>query len=138
MPYLNLTPSIECVDDPGSKHYNRIVDRSLVAPDWNSSEHMRDAGEAYRWGIVIDHNGTVTGGTNAPKPGGGSCVFLHIWHSHDRGTVGCTAMSQTNLETLLTWLDPARQPLLVQMPEPTYERLIDGWMLPKLTDVSQR
>src|SRR5580704_17214863 len=126
MPYLNLTPSIECVDDPGSKHYNSIVERSIVTPDWNSSEHMRDAGEAYRWGIVIDHNGTVTGGANAPEPGGGSCVFLHIWHSHDRGTVGCTAMSQTNLETLLTWLDPARQPLLVQMPEPTYERLIDG------------
>jgi len=32
VPYLNLTPSIECVDDPGSKHYNRIVDRSVVAP----------------------------------------------------------------------------------------------------------
>ena len=63
MPYLNLTSSIECVDDPGSKHYNRIVDRSVVAPDWNSSEHMRNAGESYRWGIVVDHNGTVTGAT---------------------------------------------------------------------------
>jgi hypothetical protein len=43
MPYLNLTPSIECIDDPGSKHYNRIVDRSVVAPDWNSSEHLAGA-----------------------------------------------------------------------------------------------
>jgi L,D-peptidoglycan transpeptidase YkuD (ErfK/YbiS/YcfS/YnhG family) len=130
MPYLNLTSSIECVDDPGSKHYNRIVDRSVVAPDWNSSEHMRDAGEAYRWGVVVDHNGTVTGGTNPPEPGGGSCVFLHIWHSHEQGTAGCTAMSQTNLEALLTWLDPSRKPLLVQLPEPAYERLVDRWMLP--------
>jgi D-alanyl-D-alanine dipeptidase len=138
MPYLNLTPSIECVDDPGSKHYNRIVDRSLVVPDWNSSEHMRNAGESYRWGVVVDHNGTVTADANAPAPGGGSCVFLHIWHSHDQGTVGCTAMSQTNLETLLTWFDPARKPLLVQLPEPTYERLIDRWMLPKLTRTPQR
>jgi L,D-peptidoglycan transpeptidase YkuD (ErfK/YbiS/YcfS/YnhG family) len=138
MAYLNLTPSIECVDDPGSKHYNRIVDRSVVAPDWNSSEHMRDAGEAYRWGVVIDHNGTVTGDTNAPEPGGGSCVFLHIWHSHDEGTAGCTAMSQTELETLLTWLDPARKPMLVQLPESTYERLINRWMLPKLTNAPQR
>ena len=63
MPYLNLTPSIECVDDPGSKYYNRIVDRSVVAADWNSSEHMRNAGESYRWGIVVDHNGIVTGET---------------------------------------------------------------------------
>jgi L,D-peptidoglycan transpeptidase YkuD (ErfK/YbiS/YcfS/YnhG family) len=138
MPYLNLTPSIECVDDPGSKHYNRIVDRSVVAPDWNSSEHMRNAGESYRWGVVVDHNGTVPGDTNSPEPGGGSCVFLHIWHSHDQGTAGCTAMSQTELETLLTWLDLARQPLLVQLPEPTYGRLINRWTLPKLTNASRR
>src|SRR5580658_2808287 len=130
MPYLRLTLSIECVDDPGSKHYNHIVDRSVVAPDWNSSEHMRDAGESYRWGVVVDHNGTVTGDANPPEPGGGSCVFLHIWRSHDQGTAGCTAMPQTELETLLTWLDPARRPVLVQLPEPAYERLIDLWMLP--------
>jgi L,D-peptidoglycan transpeptidase YkuD (ErfK/YbiS/YcfS/YnhG family) len=116
MAYLNLTPSIECVDDLGSKHYNRIVDRSVVAPDWNSSDHMRNAGESYRWGVVIDHNGTVAGDTNRPEPGGGSCVFLHIWHSHDQGTAGCTAMSQTELENLLTWLDPTRKPVLVELP----------------------
>jgi len=137
MPYLNLTSSIECVDDSGSKHYNRLVDRSDDAPDWNSSEHMRSAGESYRWGIVVDHNGTVTGDTNPPEPGGGSCVFLHIWHSRDQGTAGCTAMSQTDLETLLTWLDPARKPLLVQLPEPTYDRLINRWKLPKLTNAPQ-
>lgn len=136
--YLNLTPSIECVDDPGSKHYNRIVDRSVVSPDWNSSEHMRNAGESYRWGIVVDYNGTVTGDTNPPEPGGGSCVFLHIWQSDDQGTAGCTAMSQADLKTLLTWLDPARKPLLVQLPAPTYERLIDRWMLPKMINVTQR
>jgi L,D-peptidoglycan transpeptidase YkuD (ErfK/YbiS/YcfS/YnhG family) len=138
MPYLNLTPSIECVDDPGSKYYNRLVDRSVVAPDWNSSEHMRNAGESYRWGIVLDHNGTVTGDPHAPEPSSGSCVFLHIWHSRDQGTAGCTAMSQTELENLLTWLDPARKPLLVQLPEPAYEGLIDRWMLPRLLNASGR
>ena len=138
MPYLNLTSSIECVDDIGSKYYNRIVDRSIIAPDWKSSEHMRNAGESYRWGIVVDHNSTVTGDMNPPEPGGGSCVFLHIWHSRDQGTAGCTAMPPTDLETLLTWLDPARKPLLVQLPSPTYERLINRWMLPKLINVPPR
>jgi hypothetical protein len=138
IPYLNLTSSIECVDDPVSKHYNRIVDRSVVAPDWNSSEHMRDVGESYRWGVVVDHNGTVTDDANLPKPGGGSCVFLHIWHTYDQGTAGCTAMSETDLETLLGWLDPVRKPLLVQLPESTYERVSDRWMLPKLTNAPQR
>jgi D-alanyl-D-alanine dipeptidase len=134
LPYLTLTPSIECVDDTSSKYYNRIVDRSTVAADWNSSEHMRDVGDSYRWGIVVDHNGTVMGpNRNAPTPGGGSCVFIHIWHSYDQGTAGCTAMAQTNLETLLVWLNPGRKPLLVQLPEAAYERLGKNWKLPKLT-----
>ena len=130
LPYLVLTPSIECVDDPSSKNYNRIVDRSTVAVDWNSSEHMRDVGESYRWGIVIDHNATVPGRA-APRPGGGSCVFLHIWHSPDRGTAGCTAMTRNNLESLLLWLDPSRLPVLVQLPESTYQRLAGPWSLPQ-------
>ncbi len=139
LPYLTLTPTIECVDDPASKHYNRIVDRSVIAPDWNSSEHMRDVGEAYRWGIVVDDNGTVTGNSaRPPEPGRGSCVFLHIWHSHDQGTAGCTAMPQIDLEALLTWLDPVRKPLLVQLPQPTYERLIHQWKLPELTKLPPR
>jgi D-alanyl-D-alanine dipeptidase len=33
LPYLALTPSIECVDDASSKNYNRIVDRSMIASD---------------------------------------------------------------------------------------------------------
>jgi len=129
LPYLVLTPSIECVDDASSKSYNRIVDRATAAPDWNSSEHMRDVGEAYRWGIVIDHNATIPGRI-APRPEGGSCVFLHIWHSPDQGTAGCTAMTRDNLESLLLWLDPARRPVLVQLPEPAYRRLAVPWSLP--------
>jgi L,D-peptidoglycan transpeptidase YkuD (ErfK/YbiS/YcfS/YnhG family) len=133
MPYLNLTPSIECVDDIGSKYYNRVVDRSAVVPDWNSSEQMRSAGEAYRWGVVVDHNGIVTeGNPNPPAPGGGSCIFLHIWRDSGHGTGGCTAMPQIELETLLTWLDPTRKPLLVQLPAPEYGRLINRWKLPVL------
>ena len=131
LPYLVLTPSIECVDDASSKNYNRIVDRSAVVPDWNSSEHMHDVGEAYRWGAVIDHNATVPGGT-APRPGGGSCVFLHIWHSPASGTAGCTAMTSSNLESLLLWLDPSRLPMLVQLPESAYQRLAGVWSLPQL------
>lgn len=131
-PYLTLTESTECVDDVNSKHYNRIVDRSAVDPDWNSSEHMRDVGESYRWGIVVNYNGMVAGrDKNAPKPGGGSCIFLHIWHSSDKGTAGCTAMSQMNLEPLLVWLNPERKPLLVQLPEPAYKLLTNRWRLPK-------
>jgi L,D-peptidoglycan transpeptidase YkuD (ErfK/YbiS/YcfS/YnhG family) len=139
MPYLELTPATECVDDVGSKHYNRVVERSTVAPDWNSSEHMRSAGESYRWGIVVNHNGTVTNANaRPPVPGGGSCIFLHIWKSSEQGTVGCTAMSQIELETLLTWLDPKRKPLLVQLPAQEYGRLIERWKLPTVINLPAR
>lgn len=133
LPYLKLTPTVECVDDPASQHYNRIVDRSQVAVDWKSSEHMRDAGEAYVWGVVVDHDGTVPGGA-APVPGGGSCVFLHIWSGDGRGTTGCTAMAESDLETLMTWLDPKQRPLLVQMPQGEYAKQQGAWKLPRIVN----
>jgi hypothetical protein len=135
LPYLALTPSVECVDDPASKSYNRIVDRSKMTPDWNSSEHMRAIGQAYLWGIVIDHNATVPGNAS-PRPGGGSCVFLHIWSGPASGTAGCTAMAQENLESLLLWLDPRRKPVLVQLPEAAYRRLTKAWRLPEQAEAS--
>jgi L,D-peptidoglycan transpeptidase YkuD (ErfK/YbiS/YcfS/YnhG family) len=139
MRYPSLSASIECVDDAGSKYYNRVVDRSAVAPDWNSSEHMRSTGELYRWGIVVGHNGMASEVNGNPStPGGGSCIFLHIWRSPGQGTVGCTAMPQVELETLLTWLDPKREPLLVQLPASEYGRLIDRWKLPALINVHPR
>jgi D-alanyl-D-alanine dipeptidase len=132
LPYLELTPSIECVDDPHSKFYNRVLDRNTVAPDWHSSEHMRNVGEAYRWGIVVGHNGGAAQSNDRPPiPGGGSCVFLHIWSGPGHGTAGCTAMAQSNLETLLLWLDPKREPILVQLPAAEYARMSDRWGLPR-------
>jgi D-alanyl-D-alanine dipeptidase len=125
MPYLPLTESIECVDDPASKFYNRIVDRTTVAPDWNSSEHMRDTGEYYRWGLAVEHN------ADPATPGGGSCIFLHIWGGTGKGTTGCTAMEGSEVEALLAWLDPNRHPLLVQLPAAEYEKLRGKWKLPK-------
>jgi D-alanyl-D-alanine dipeptidase len=135
LPYLTLTGSIECVDDANSKYYNRVVDRLDVVADWTSSEHMRDTGESYRWGIVVDHNGAVTGqNRGAPVPAGGSCIFLHIWRDRDHGTAGCTAMPLIDLESLMVWLDPGRKPLLVQLPEPVYKRLAMQLRLPALSD----
>jgi L,D-peptidoglycan transpeptidase YkuD (ErfK/YbiS/YcfS/YnhG family) len=127
MPYLNLTSSMECVDDTTSKFYNHVVDRSTVSPDWNSSEHMLRSDDLYRWGILVEHNA-------APAvAGGGSCIFLHIWRGPGQPTVGCMAMLQTDLESLIAWLDPARTPLLVQLPEAQYKSLRKRWHLPPMS-----
>ena len=125
LPYQYLTSSIECVDDVKSEHYNTIVDRSHTSPtDWNSSEKMRAVGECYRLGIVVDHN------ADPREPGGGSCVFLHIWKDEHTGTSGCTAMERKQMEKLAPWLDPAKHPVLVQLPEAEYQDLQKFWQLP--------
>lgn len=117
MPYLRLTPSVECVDDAKSQYYNRIVDRQRIQrPDWSSSEHMLRDDELYHWGVYVEHN------THPVRPGGGSCIFLHIWRGPGQGTVGCTAMPRRDVEQLIAWFDPAKSPLLVQMPRARYER----------------
>jgi D-alanyl-D-alanine dipeptidase len=128
MPYVSLTQSVECVDDSNSKFYNRVVDHGTVSADWNSSEHMLRPDELYRWGIVVDHN------SGPARPGGGSCIFLHIWRGAGIGTVGCTAMPRERVEALLSWLDPAHEPLLVQMPASEYKRLRKPWHLPALPE----
>ena len=108
-----------------SRHYNLVVDRGGVpGVDWKSSEHMR-AVEGYRWGVVVAHNAPT------PVAGRGSCIFLHIWAGPDKGTAGCTAMAQPNLEELLRWLDAKKRPALVQLTEGEYARLRDAWQLPR-------
>ena len=123
VPYTPLTPGVECVDDTASTHYNRVLDRAAVKTvDWNSSERMREV-EGYRWGVVVAHNARAI-------PGRGSCIFLHVWAGPLKGTAGCTAMEQENIETLLRWLDTEKRPLLVQLPESEYARLSPVWKLP--------
>ena len=126
LPYVPLTPSVECVDDTASRRYNLIVDRLAVGDvDWNSSERMRSV-EGYRWGLVVRHN------AQPPVAGRGSCIFLHIWAGPGHGTAGCTALEEENLTELLRWLDPKKSPLLVQLPEAEYTRLRAAWRLPAL------
>ncbi|RUL71483.1 hypothetical protein EKH80_18725 [Dyella choica] len=124
MAYMRLTPSVECVDDAKSHYYNRIVDRrDISAPDWSSSEHMRRDDELYHWGVYVDHN------VHPTRPSGGSCIFLHIWRAAGQGTVGCTAMPKEDIQQLIEWFDPAKSPLLVQMPRGQYDRVRQrmGW-----------
>ncbi|HEX3559206.1 MAG TPA: L,D-transpeptidase family protein [Pyrinomonadaceae bacterium] len=124
MPYTSLTPTVECVDDVNSRRYNLIVDRNRVSNvDWVSSEKMRVV-DGYRWGVVVDHN------ASPPVAGRGSCIFLHIWAGPEKGTAGCTAMEQPNLEAIVHWLDAKKNPLLVQLPEAEYTRLRSIWKLP--------
>jgi zinc D-Ala-D-Ala dipeptidase len=124
VPYLDLADDVECVDDVKSAQYNRIVTKQQVkAVDWNSSEKMWSE-RLYKWGLIVEHN------TPSIAAGAGSCIFLHTWNGPGRGTAGCTAMAESDLVAALTWLDPSKAPLVVQLPRAAYDALRRTWQLP--------
>lgn len=124
LPYWSATRDLKAIDDPASAHYNRIVDQSLVAPDWNSCEDMLRSDQRYALGAVVGHN------CAPPVAGAGSCIFLHVWERAGVATAGCTAMALADLREIAGWLDAAAAPLLVQLPQAEYERLREAWGLP--------
>lgn len=126
LPYHQATTTHCYVDDPASRHYNRLMDTAHAGtvPDWQSAETLLRDDSRYDWGIVIRHN------HDQPRPGRGSCIFMHLWQDAHTPTAGCTALSRQDMNALLGWLDPALQPCLVQLPLTVYPRLQVDWQLP--------
>lgn len=122
--YRQAVDSLKCVDDSASSHYNAILDQATVTPDWQSVEDMRRQDDLYRYGLFVRHN------SPDPLPGGGSCIFIHVWRGEGQGTAGCTAMAEARVASLLTWLDPAKRPLLVQFPVQMLDEARARWNLP--------
>jgi L,D-peptidoglycan transpeptidase YkuD (ErfK/YbiS/YcfS/YnhG family) len=130
-PYTRSTSTLRWVDDPLSAYYNKMIDEKNVpksvkgATQWRSAERMKFEGIDYKYVIFVKHNpGCI--------PGKGSCIFLHL-NSPDRTpTVGCTAMDEEQMLTLLQWIDPGKRPLLVQIPRVAYGAYVRLWGLPPL------
>ncbi|MBK9034017.1 MAG: hypothetical protein IPL61_22570 [Myxococcales bacterium] len=121
--YTAVTDRWRCVDDAASTHYNRVLDEDTVTKDWASAEDLRRRDHLYDWVVDVRHN-------PAAVPGGGSCIFLHVWRGPTDGTVGCTAMAAPVLAELIAGLDPAARPVLVQLPAAERAALAEAWGLP--------
>jgi L,D-peptidoglycan transpeptidase YkuD (ErfK/YbiS/YcfS/YnhG family) len=125
LPYRIATRDLKCIDDPASRHYNRMVDQGDVREiDWRSHEEMLRSDERYAIGAVVAHN------SPQPVPGAGSCIFIHVWQREGVPTAGCTAGSFADIADLCLWLDRQSSPLLVQLPLSEYARFKDSWALP--------
>lgn len=107
MPYRQMKHDDVWVDDPASALYNTL--QQLPAEGrWLSAEVMVRNDHLYDYGIVIGYN------TEAPVPGAGSAIFLHI---SETPTAGCVGMGREDLLQLLFWLDPVKNPVIVITPE---------------------
>ena len=126
MDYLRVVGSTECVTDPRSSHYNRIVDRYKVGNfDWKASEKL-EAYDRYDLGVIVGYNAFPV------EKGRGSCVFLHLWRDPVSPTDGGTAMDRRSMERIVAWLSADKSPYLAQMPEKLYNDSRKAWRLPKL------
>lgn len=125
--YRHLPPESVCVDDPGSSRYNRIVFQPGPSRDWESAEAMRRdlayGDDLYALGVTVEYNPDAT-------PGAGSCIFLHVWRGPESPTAGCTAMAESDLGTVLGWLQPRHEPILVQGSRAYLEELHAEGLLP--------
>lgn len=127
LPYVKLDQYTECVDDSNSTFYNRIVNRLQVGNfDWKSSEKMLAVGPEYDLGVFVAYN------TYPVERQRGSCIFLHVWKDANTATSGCTAMERRNLERIVAWAVPSKNPYLVQMTAADHDRYRKPWKLPKI------
>lgn len=127
LPYREILPTTECVDDIRSPHYNQIVENNALAkPDWVSAERMFSYPGAYGLGILFDQN------TSPIRADGGSCLFLHAGGVPAGGTFGCTTMEASEVLEVAQWLKADHHPLLVQLPQGQYLKLKGSWTLPNV------
>lgn len=124
--YRMATECDRCVDDPDHADYGRIVSLPTAkAPvTFRSAEYLLLPTEHYRYMVVIHYNDL------RPRKDAGSCIFLHVAPPPGGGTAGCTALAAEDLLTLLRWLDPAKQPMLLQVPEAQLATVRATWSLP--------
>ncbi|OGT06180.1 MAG: hypothetical protein A2X78_02220 [Gammaproteobacteria bacterium GWE2_37_16] len=125
--YKQITETVFCPDDMKSKFYNSLVDTKDTQKDWNSAEDMSEYMNAgfYTYGLIVNHN------YDKPIAGRGSCFFLHA-SLGAVPTAGCTSFTPNLVKEVIIWLDPQKNPVLVQLTESVYAQFKGRWQLPKI------
>jgi L,D-peptidoglycan transpeptidase YkuD (ErfK/YbiS/YcfS/YnhG family) len=134
--YQQMSANDYCIDVNGSPYYNQIVTKLKVGEEGvkDSSEPMRrdihlNGDHKYKRGLVVKHNPQNISAA-------GSCIFMHIWQAPNIATAGCTAMDEQKLTTLLSWLDPSKNPIYIALPKAEYFFKKSAWALPEVSIVN--
>jgi L,D-peptidoglycan transpeptidase YkuD (ErfK/YbiS/YcfS/YnhG family) len=105
LPYRQITEDDVWVDDPASVDYNLMVKRSETSAA--SFERMRSDDMLYKYGIVLEYN------MNPVVKDRGSAIFFHVRQGACVPTVGCIALTETDLLSILRWLNIREKPVAV-------------------------
>jgi len=107
LPYKSTTTRDYWIDDVSSPDYNKWV-KYNGDPNtrWKSFEKLRIT--RYKYAFVIEYN------MDPIVKGNGSAIFFHIWKGSGISTSGCTAVSESNILKLLGWLNPDKNPIIIQ------------------------
>jgi L,D-peptidoglycan transpeptidase YkuD (ErfK/YbiS/YcfS/YnhG family) len=107
MPVTQTGPEDKWIDDPESDLYNTYVHGDT---DAKSFELLRRDSDVYKYCMVIEYN------TDPVVKGKGSAIFFHL--NIGRPTAGCIAIDESAMTSLLSWLDPEKNPhILIWAPE---------------------
>jgi L,D-peptidoglycan transpeptidase YkuD (ErfK/YbiS/YcfS/YnhG family) len=121
-----IDDSMYCEDQVASEQYNLLAklnaEQAKQCRDDKSkcpAELLHRTDGVYKRLFWIHHN-------DAPvAKGAGSCIFLHLDHVKREPTAGCTTVASAAMDQLIEWLDPAAQPLLLQLPREQISSAID-------------
>ncbi len=74
--------------------------------------------------VLIEHN------YEDAQPHAGTEIYFHVRRGEHYRTAGCTTMELDRLEQLVKWLDPDKDPMVVELTRAEYARLWKDWQLP--------
>ncbi len=111
LPYHVTTPAdwwISQYGGPYTSMYNTMQTCSGTCPftQGNPNEHLHSETPYYNYAVVINYN------TSPVVQGAGSAFFLHV-NPDGKPTAGCVSIAQSNLISIMQWLNPAAQPRIL-------------------------
>jgi L,D-peptidoglycan transpeptidase YkuD (ErfK/YbiS/YcfS/YnhG family) len=92
------------IDDVNSVDYNKHISGATTA---KSHENLLLKNDTYKYCVVIEYN------TNPIIKGKGSAIFFHLATKEPNYTIGCVAIEEKNMISIINWLDPKQNPSII-------------------------
>ena len=98
-------------ENVNSPTYNTLLRNP--APGTKGDRIWDNHDKLYRYIVVVEYN------TDPVIPGAGSAIFIHAWRAPGKPTAGCVGMSQSDMKSVVEWLNPSKCPHIVVLPAGT-------------------